>query len=292
MAVLPKAQLLSSKLVSQILLLPNSVAVEEVQEISTTSRSVLSSHSMKNLSVNQHRKRGWRRELYGTSGVEGRGTGWPVDQIHLARTQQALKTVMTTVEVDFSAVSAWTLSDDKPYLFLYHPMYLRSSKSTSPSGFMWRINNEQACKRASLMPAISLLLRTIAAFFLPRYDEIWGGKRHCILRRSSVFGFELFYEWEKLGTSGSIWLADPDFSSWWTLWISSFVSEDTAIAMVIPQTFYITRVCILLPSWLSLCWMGWDGNLVAVGWWREKYIIEVGRQRPYKFVKPLMSSAA
>jgi hypothetical protein len=55
--VLPKGQLLSSRLVSQSVLLPSSVAAGEEQEISTTSPSVLSSLSMKNLSVNQHRRR-------------------------------------------------------------------------------------------------------------------------------------------------------------------------------------------------------------------------------------------
>jgi len=53
-----------------------------------------------------------------------------------------------------------------------------------------------------------------------------------------AFGLQvLLWNGKKLGTSGQNWLADSRFFVLVILWISSFVSGDTAIAMEIPKAF-------------------------------------------------------
>jgi len=143
-------------------------------------------------------------------------------------------------------------------------MYLQSSESASFPGFMLGINNEQACKRASLMPAISLLIKTITISFIYRYGEIRGGKRHCISRRSFVFVFELFYGWEKLGTSGSDWLADSRFLVLVTF-MNLFLcqrrhSDSDGYA---PNLYFYTQNLYFAPIIVGLVLDG-NGNLVAV----------------------------
>jgi len=60
-----------------------------------------------------------------------------------------------------------------------------------------------------------------------------------------------------LGASGSDWLAASRFLVFVTFMNLFFVSEDTAIAMVIPQTFYLcTQNWYFAAIALGLCWMG------------------------------------